>query len=51
MVYGYDEGKGKYWKVKGAGGLTPSGTGPRDYAREYQQAKAWYVNYTRDVFG
>lgn len=49
MVYGYDNGK--IVKVKGSGGLSPSGAD--DYTREQEAAFAegWYKSISEDIWG
>ena len=53
MVYAWDEKSGKIIKVKGSGGLTPSGKGRNAdmRAREVKYAHSWFENITADTFG
>lgn len=48
-VYGLVDGK--ITKVKGSGGLSPSGAGASHYQREAQYAKGWYKSIVQDIWG
>ncbi len=48
MVYGFD--KGKIVKIKGSGGLSPSGAPAAVRKREADYARGWYDSITREMF-
>jgi sulfide dehydrogenase [flavocytochrome c] flavoprotein subunit len=48
MVYGFDQGK--IVKIKGSGGLSPSGAPAAVRKREADYARGWYDSITRDMF-
>ncbi len=49
MVYGFDQGK--IVKIKGSGGLSPSGASAAVRRREADYAVGWYDSITREMFG
>ena len=49
MVYGYEGGK--IVKIKGSGGLTPSGADDFHHQQEAQYADGWYRSISRDIWG
>ncbi len=48
MVYGFDQGK--IVKIKGSGGLSPSGAPAAVRKREADYARGWYDSITREMF-
>ena len=48
MVYGFDQGK--IGKIKGSGGLSPSGAPAAVRKREADYARGWYDSITREMF-
>lgn len=48
MVYGYADGK--IIKVKGSGGLSPTGASAEFRQREADYARGWYDSIARDIF-
>jgi len=49
MVYGYEGGK--IIKIKGSGGLSPSGADDFFHKQEAQYANGWYRSISRDIWG
>jgi len=49
MVYGYADGK--IVKIKGSGGLSPSGASAEFRQREADYARGWYESIAGDIFG
>jgi len=49
MVYGYEGGK--IIKIKGSGGLSPSGADAKFRQREANYARGWYESISRDIWG
>jgi sulfide dehydrogenase [flavocytochrome c] flavoprotein subunit len=49
MVYGYDGGK--ITKIKGSGGLSPSGADADFRRKEARFAEGWYESISRDIWG
>ena len=49
MVYGYDNGK--IFKVKGSGGLSPSGADDAFRQQEALYAEGWYKSIVSDIWG
>ncbi len=49
MVYGYEAGK--IIKIKGSGGLSPSGASDAFHADEADYARGWYESISRDIWG
>ena len=47
----YDFADGKIVKVKGSGGLSPSGASNAFHAQEADFARGWYDSITADIFG
>ena len=49
MVYGYEGGK--IVKIKGSGGLSPSGATPAFRRKEADYARGWYESISNDIWG
>jgi sulfide dehydrogenase [flavocytochrome c] flavoprotein subunit len=49
MVYGYQDGK--IVKIKGSGGLSPSGASAEFRRKEANYTRGWYENISRDIWG
>jgi len=49
MVYGYKGGK--IVKIKGSGGLSPSGEDASFRRKEADYARGWYDSITQDIWG
>ncbi len=49
MVYGYEGGK--IIKIKGLGGLSPSGASAAFRKKEANYARGWYESISRDIWG
>ena len=49
MVYGYDGNK--ITKIKGSGGLSPSGADSVQHELEAQYADGWYRSISKDIWG
>ncbi len=49
MVYGYEGGK--IIKIKGSGGLSPSGADANFHQREANYARGWYGSISNDIWG
>jgi sulfide dehydrogenase [flavocytochrome c] flavoprotein subunit len=49
MVYGYADGK--IVKIKGSGGLSPTGASAEYRQREADYARGWYASIASDIFG
>ncbi len=49
MVYGYEGGK--IVKIKGSGGLSPSGADAKFRRKEADYARGWYQSISRDIWG
>jgi sulfide dehydrogenase [flavocytochrome c] flavoprotein subunit len=49
MVYGYADGK--IVKIKGSGGLSPTGASAEYRQREADYARGWYESIASDIFG
>ncbi len=49
MVYGFKDGK--IIKIKGAGGVSPSGAGASFREREANYARGWYESISNDIWG
>jgi sulfide dehydrogenase [flavocytochrome c] flavoprotein subunit len=49
MVYGYEGGK--IIKIKGSGGLSPTGADAEFRRQEARFAQGWYENISRDIWG
>ena len=49
MVYGFD--KGKITKIKGSGGLSPSGADAKYRSEEADYARGWYKSISKDIWG
>jgi sulfide dehydrogenase [flavocytochrome c] flavoprotein subunit len=49
MVYGYEGGK--IVKIKGSGGLSPSGADAGFRKKEADYARGWYESISRDIWG
>jgi sulfide dehydrogenase [flavocytochrome c] flavoprotein subunit len=49
MVYGYDGDK--ITKIKGSGGLSPSGVGETFREQEARYAEGWYESIAQDIWG
>ncbi len=49
MVYGYEDGK--IIKIKGSGGLSPSGASAEFRKQEARYARGWYESISRDIWG
>lgn len=49
MVYGYENGK--IVKIKGSGGLSPSGANEEFRRKEAAYARGWYESISRDIWG
>lgn len=49
MVYGFD--KGKITKIKGSGGLSPSGASAEFRAEEADYTRGWYQSISKDIWG
>jgi sulfide dehydrogenase [flavocytochrome c] flavoprotein subunit len=49
MVYGYQDGK--IVKIKGSGGLSPSGASAEFRRKEANYTRGWYQSISRDIWG
>ncbi|MBT3989371.1 MAG: FAD-dependent oxidoreductase [Rhodospirillaceae bacterium] len=49
MVYGFD--KGKIIKIKGSGGLSPSGASAEFRSKEADFTRGWYESISKDIWG
>ena len=49
MVYGYEGGK--IIKIKGSGGLSPSGADEKFRKKEADYARGWYESISKDIWG
>jgi len=49
MVYGFKDGK--IIKIKGSGGVSPSGTGTSFREKEANYARGWYESISNDIWG
>ena len=49
MVYGFKDGK--IIKIKGSGGVSPSGTGASFREKEANYARGWYESISNDIWG
>jgi sulfide dehydrogenase [flavocytochrome c] flavoprotein subunit len=49
MVYGYEAGK--IIKIKGSGGLSPSGADAKFRLKEANYTRGWYESISRDIWG
>ena len=49
MVYGYEDGK--IVKIKGSGGLSPSGADAQYHQREANNSRGWYESISHDIWG
>ncbi len=49
MVYGYEDGK--IVKVKGSGGLSPTGASSEFRRKEADYARGWYESISNDIWG